>query len=861
MTDPGAQTNTQGAPVSLQIQATDADGLPLDYSADDLPAGLTLNTQTGAITGTISPNAAGFYVATVTASDADDYSASQTFAWSVAPAVTVTDPGRQSSTEGAVVSLQIQTTDALGTPTFTAANLPGDFSISSSGKITGTISAGAAAKGPYQVTITATDGAYSASQTFVWSVAPAVTITDPGPQFNLESGVVSLQIQATDSTGGTPTFTADNLPAGLQISSSGKITGTVSTGAAAKGPYQVTITATDGSYSASQTVQWAVAAGPAGTWSGDTAVLDAAFAALGAQGRAVFDDVVEQTGQQGGSSSVLVRLGRPALGLLASYIIMADGPVVPAPPYGGGLGMQPPNYYGNGTGNGPSGVPPGHQSFPPFGQGSGGGFGAPPPGGIPGGGYGALGGPVGGSDSGGAEVAARTAAAAAARAAEEKRADQALKEANRKQKLMDLVKYPTRLPGAAGLLQAQLARGMSDMELEAVLKEIEERAKQTVPGDGPPGQTMSPQEVLRRVEDLRQVLNNSPKVDRLGLLDALGLLSASLPSRQQLARMLAAAAAEQLASGPQIAAAPGTPQWNQYQNDREKAYYDALQAHNNWSNAQTGWHMLWDRAVDGFRPGGSAEELLFALGAFAPHAGPDAKELIRSELVERGLQELLNKEEELARGESAIPPEGPGGLLAGPRLGQAGLAGRIPLEVLGQRSCFTAGTPLLTPDGEKLIEQFREGDWLLSRSEHDPEGTVEARRVVQVFVRTALVLELRVGGRLIRTTAEHPFWVVGRGWAAAGTLRPGDWLLSHDGRAALVEGATALRETATVYNLEVEEHHTYFVGRGRGASRSGRTTPSTASRMTEMTLRSSTARGWCCSGTRSKNRQRIGPMS
>ena len=61
----------------------------------------------------------------------------------------------------------MQATDALGTPTFTATNLPTGLSISSSGKITGTIAAGAAAKGPYKVTITATDGSCKvASQTF-----------------------------------------------------------------------------------------------------------------------------------------------------------------------------------------------------------------------------------------------------------------------------------------------------------------------------------------------------------------------------------------------------------------------------------------------------------------------------------------------------------------------------------------------------------------------------------------------------------------------------------------------------------------------------------------------------------------------
>jgi len=33
------------------------------------------------------------------------------------------------------------------------------------------------------------------------------------------------------------------------------------------------------------------------------------------------------------------------------------------------------------------------------------------------------------------------------------------------------------------------------------------------------------------------------------------------------------------------------------------------------------------------------------------------------------------------------------------------------------------------------------------------------------------VLNLHVGGRVIRTTAEHPFWVYNEGWKAAGVAR------------------------------------------------------------------------------------------
>jgi hypothetical protein len=46
----------------------------------------------------------------------------------------------------------------------------------------------------------------------------------------------------------------------------------------------------------------------------------------------------------------------------------------------------------------------------------------------------------------------------------------------------------------------------------------------------------------------------------------------------------------------------------------------------------------------------------------------------------------------------------------------------------------------------------------------------------------------------------------------AGALRPGDELLSHDGRWLPVREVADGRRVATVYNLEMEGEHTYFVG-------------------------------------------------
>ena len=128
------------------------------------------------------------------------------------------------------------------------------------------------------------------------------------------------------------------------------------------------------------------------------------------------------------------------------------------------------------------------------------------------------------------------------------------------------------------------------------------------------------------------------------------------------------------------------------------------------------------------------------------------------------------------------------------------------------RACFAAGTPLLTPDGSKPIEEFQPGDLLLSSPEDDPNGPIQPRRVEEVFTRSAPLLRLVVRGMAIRTTAEHPFYVQDKGWTAAGLLQPGDLLRSHDGRWTPLESMESTREEAAVYNLRIEEYHTYFVG-------------------------------------------------
>jgi hypothetical protein len=99
VTNPGNQTSTVGTAASLQIHATDsASGQTLTYSATGLPAGLSINTSTGLISGT--PTTAGTANVTVTAHDTTGASGSTSFTWTVNPVGGCSSPGNKVSNGG-----------------------------------------------------------------------------------------------------------------------------------------------------------------------------------------------------------------------------------------------------------------------------------------------------------------------------------------------------------------------------------------------------------------------------------------------------------------------------------------------------------------------------------------------------------------------------------------------------------------------------------------------------------------------------------------------------------------------------------------------------------------------------------------
>ena len=260
ITMPADQTNAEADTVSLSISASDSSGGTLVYAALGLPPGLKINTSTGAITGTVAKGAAvgGPYSVTIEANDST-YSAAQTFNWTINSPVSFTTQGDQADSDGDSVSLTISASGG-GTLKYSAVGLPPGLTINTStGAITGTIATGDSAIGSFSPTIIAYDGTYSSTTSFEWDISGTIAIADPGSQANVVGDTVSLQIGTTYTGGGTLTYAASGLPAGLGISTStGLISGTITSPAASIGSFTTTVTVGDGTSSATDTFTWSV---------------------------------------------------------------------------------------------------------------------------------------------------------------------------------------------------------------------------------------------------------------------------------------------------------------------------------------------------------------------------------------------------------------------------------------------------------------------------------------------------------------------------------------------------------------------------------------------------------------------------
>ena len=255
--DPGPQQGAEGEAVLLAPAGSDPDGDPLTWSATGLPPGLSLDSATGMISGTLSYEAAvgSPHVVAVTATDdgGPQLSSGVSFLWTVADtnrAPQVLDPGSQASAEGAAAGLSPTGSDPDGDGLFwSAAGLPPGLAIDpATGHISGTLTYEAA--GTHPVTVTVTDDGVpplSSQVVFAWEVAGtnrAPDVINPGGRSHAEGQTVDLPMDGFDPDGDDLAWSAAGLPPGLAIDpASGAITGVL--GFRSAGTYLVTVRARD----------------------------------------------------------------------------------------------------------------------------------------------------------------------------------------------------------------------------------------------------------------------------------------------------------------------------------------------------------------------------------------------------------------------------------------------------------------------------------------------------------------------------------------------------------------------------------------------------------------------------------------
>jgi len=191
-----------------------------------------------------------------------------------------------------------------------------------------------------------------------------------------------------------------------------------------------------------------------------------------------------------------------------------------------------------------------------------------------------------------------------------------------------------------------------------------------------------------------------------------------------------------------------------------------------------------------------------------------------------------------------------------------------PCESLGNFTCAVAGTLVHTNNGLVPIERLKIGDLVLSQSEEN--GDAEFKRVIRTSSyddRELFLMEYflpdEMNAHHLVVTGNHRFWVEEEGWTVVDYLDPGQTLQIADGGPAIVYKVRKILNTETrnvgwtsddpsspgplidlrddkisvsktlsteeiynpeafdvednyfrskVFNIEVEDFHTYFIG-------------------------------------------------
>lgn len=235
ITSPLTASGTVNATFTYVIAASN---VPTSFNATNLPAGLTVNPQTGAISGTpLSAGGTSVSINAINASGTDTKTLTITIAAAVTPPV-ISSATTASGTSGAAFSYPII---ASNSPTSygVSGSLPNGITLNS---VTGLLSGTPAQTGTFNIQVQATNVGGTTSRSLALTITAPVT---PVPAItsattaSIDAGnLFNYRIQAIGAT----SYNAQGLPTGLTVdSSTGGITGRVSLART----YQITLTATN----------------------------------------------------------------------------------------------------------------------------------------------------------------------------------------------------------------------------------------------------------------------------------------------------------------------------------------------------------------------------------------------------------------------------------------------------------------------------------------------------------------------------------------------------------------------------------------------------------------------------------------
>ncbi|MFE6888018.1 polymorphic toxin-type HINT domain-containing protein [Streptomyces sp. NPDC057694] len=144
------------------------------------------------------------------------------------------------------------------------------------------------------------------------------------------------------------------------------------------------------------------------------------------------------------------------------------------------------------------------------------------------------------------------------------------------------------------------------------------------------------------------------------------------------------------------------------------------------------------------------------------------------------------------------------------------------LRSIGLICSFRADTKVLLKNGKtKPISKIKPGEQVEAANPQNGRHQGAREVAARLVHKDSDLVDLKVRGvagkfKTLHTTAGHPFWDETAGaWVPAASLTPGHKLITAENRRVSVVETTVRNGTADMYNLTVQQLHTYYVLAGR----------------------------------------------